>query len=107
MDTRDPSMPTVRYQGRRQMHALAHAAVSALEQAGMKDTLHALQVRVFDHSHDELCDTEAAGDGVYRCSYKPMVELLLLEIVDVMRHRHLPAEGQRSRIMWALTMAGF
>jgi hypothetical protein len=107
MDARDQSMPTARYQGRREMHNLAHAAVSALEQAGMKDALHTLQARLFDRSNDELCDIEAVGNGVFRCSYKPMVELLLLEVVAVMKHRHLAAENQRSRILWALTMAGF
>jgi hypothetical protein len=107
MDARDQSMPAARYQGRREMHNLAHAAVSALEQAGMKDTLHALQTRLFDRNNDELCDIQAITSGVFRCRYKPMVELLLLEVVAVMKHRDLGAEDQRSRILWALTMAGF
>jgi hypothetical protein len=106
MDTRD-SKPTARYQGRREMHSLAHAAVTALEQGGLKDTLHALQVRLFDRGTDELCDTEPAGEGLFQCSYKPMVELLLLDVVAVMKHRHLGAEDRRARIMWALSMAGF
>ena len=107
METPRPSAASIRYKGRREMRNLAMSAVSALEQGGLRDLLDDLQHRVFDRDTEELCDTERLTDGLVRFSYKPMVELLLREIAGVMRSRDLSRDEQRSRISWALDVAGF
>jgi hypothetical protein len=89
------------------MKNLAMSAVSALDQGGLRDVLTNLQQRVFDRSTEELCETERLGEGLWQFRYKPMVELLLREIVDVMKNRDLNRDDQRTRITWALEAAGF
>lgn len=83
------------------------SAVSALEQGGLRDLLDDLQHRVFDRDSEHLCDTERVDEGIVLFTYKPMVELLLREITDVMRSRDLSRDEQRTRVTWALDVAGF
>lgn len=89
------------------MHNLAMAAVSGLEQAGLADALAELNTRVFERRSDDLCDEVVIGPGLRRCSYKPMVELLLLEVAAVMKLKDVSREEQRTRVRWAMEMAGF
>jgi hypothetical protein len=107
METPRPSAASVRYKGRREMRNLAMSAVSALEQGGLRDLLDDLQHRVFDRDSEQLCDTERVDEGIVLFTYKPMVELLLREITDVMRSRDLSRDEQRTRVTWALDVAGF
>jgi hypothetical protein len=107
METKRPSTVSARYEGRREMKNLALAAVSALDQSRLEDVLGVLHTRVFDRETDELCDMVEAGPGRWHCSYKPMVELLLREIVAVLKDRELSRDEQRVRICWAIDASGY
>jgi len=107
MESKRPSTTSAQYEGRREMKNLALAAVSALDQNRLEDVLAVLQARVFDRESDQLCDMVEAGPGKWYCSYKPMVELLLREIVDVLKDRGLSRDEQRVRICWAIDASGF
>jgi hypothetical protein len=107
MESRRPSTASARYEGRREMKNLALAAAAALEHANLRDLLDTLHKRVFHRSADELCETEVVGEARWMFRYKPMVELLLREIIDVTRRAELSPEEQRRRIGWALDVAGF
>lgn len=89
------------------MHNLAMAAVSGLEQAGLADALAELNARVFERRSEDLCDEVMLGPGLRKCSYKPMVELLLVEVAAVMKLKDVSREEQRTRVRWAMEMAGF
>jgi hypothetical protein len=89
------------------MHNIAMAAVTALEQAGLADVLAELNTHVFERRSDDLCDEVVVGPGLRKCSYKPMVELLLREVAAVMKTKEISRDEQRTRVRWAIEMAGF
>jgi hypothetical protein len=89
------------------MKNLALAAAAALDQTNLRDLLDTLHQRVFHRSADELCESEAVGEARWVFRYKPMVELLLREIIEVTRRGDLSPDERRRRIGWVLDVAGF
>ena len=91
--------------GERQlMEALAISALAAVEKAGMVDQVNR---RLFDLDPDELLEAYDLDDGRSEYRYRPMVELLLHEIIAVGADSSLNAVEQQRRICWALDMAGY
>jgi hypothetical protein len=103
----DNSVPLKRIRGKREMKELALAAVTALVDADLSDLIDELQTRVFSKGAALLFDTTQVGEHEWHWSYKPMVELLLLDIHETVATTHLTASERRDRIRWALEIAGF
>ena len=96
-----------RIRGRSEMRELALAAASALDDVDLSEELGALQTRVLGRPSDELFDVGQSDDGSWAWSFKPMVELLLREILDVAHKPAMPMPERRRQIEWALRMSGF
>jgi hypothetical protein len=91
--------------GERQlMEAMAISALAAAEKAGMVDQLNR---RLFDLDPDELLELHNLDNGRSEYRYRPMVELLLHEIIAAGADSTLNAVEQQRRICWALDIAGF
>lgn len=103
----DNSIPTRRIHGKREMKELALSAVTALVDADLSDVIDELQERVFSRGAATLFETTQIGETEWQWSYKPMVELLLLEVHEAATDGRTPAAERRQRITWALDAAGF
>jgi hypothetical protein len=86
------------------MTELASGVVAALEGGGLQDQLIQLQDRVLSRGADAIFEREP---GEREWNFKPMVELLLLELGHVAALTAIPAEARRRQITWTLDMAGF
>jgi hypothetical protein len=89
------------------MKDLALATIAALDAADLDDEIEALQSRVFSRSIDDLFDTHQLAEDAWQCSFKPMVELALLEIESVARATAMSLEERRRQIRWVLDAVGF
>ena len=86
------------------MEALAMAAIAAVQKAGVADEI---TRRVFERPPADLLERLDPDDEASELCYRPMVELLLHEIVAVGSDKALNTFEQQRRIVWALDMAGF
>lgn len=89
------------------MKELALAAVTTLVDADLPDVVDELQARVFSKGAASIFETMEVGDNEWQWSFKPMVELLLLDVQDSASLPGLSAEERRDRIAWAFEMSGF
>lgn len=101
------SIQSARIAGMRQMHSLAAAAAAALETANLVEEAHQLHARVLTRSPEALVEVVMLAENFYRWDFKPIVELLLLEIRDAATAKDLSIDERRTRIRWALEMSGF
>jgi hypothetical protein len=81
--------------------------VSALEAGGLSDQLDVLEARVLARGPDAIFDGEPQPDHERALSFKPMVELLLREVLHLARLDALPTAARVEQIQWTLEMAGF
>jgi hypothetical protein len=95
-----------RYAGRQQIQTLAFATLHAVERAGLKETVDDLKRRVLDRDWEEVCDVVQTDVDSWQISYKPMIELLLYEVKHIARAPHVSDDDRRTRIEWAMTLAG-
>jgi hypothetical protein len=96
------SLPEIR--GRQELEELVRATFSALESES--EIVHALRERVFARDPDELLDS-VVSNGVCVWSFKPMVELLLRELLYLAREDRIPADERRQDMAAAIVLAGF
>lgn len=89
------------------MKELALGAVTTLVDADLPDVVDDLQARVFSKGAASLFETVEVGENEWQWSFKPIVELLLLDLQDTATLRGLSAEERRDRIAWAFEMSGF
>ena len=98
------SLPEIR--GRQEMQDLLRKTFSALDDERLVDVVQALRERVFAREPDDLLDT-AIVNGVYECSFKPMVELLLRELLYLATTEALPFDERRQDMIAVMALAGF
>jgi len=68
----------------------------------------ALEKRLFDRHSDEVFDLTLLGNGVWSCQFKPMTELVLLEIESIgIRATQQGRANAEEEIEQVLTLAGF
>jgi hypothetical protein len=93
--------------GMDEVQTLAASAVSALESANLLQEARYLHSCVLGRSPEALVEMVESESGSGRWSFKPMVELLLREILHVATVRGLSIEIRRARVRWALEASGF
>ena len=98
------SLPDIR--GRQEMQDLLRSTFSALDTESLLDVVQALRERVFEREPDHLLDTVLVN-GVYECSFKPMVELLLRELLYLATTDALPFDERRKDMIAVMALAGF
>jgi hypothetical protein len=86
------------------LEQLAISAVGAADKAGM---LEEVTRRLFDRSPGELIEEVDKDASGRRRRYRPMVELLLLELSSIGSDTSADTAEQQRRIMWTLDLAGF
>jgi hypothetical protein len=86
------------------LELLAISAIGAAHKAGMMDEV---TRRVFERAPDDLVEKCATRDGGVQVRYRPMVELVLLELNAIGSAANADVVEQQRRIMWTLEMAGF
>jgi hypothetical protein len=101
-EARNESVP-----GMAEMQTLAASAVSALECADLHQEARYLQTVVLGRSPEALVEMIEGESGWRKWYFKPMVELLLREILHVANVRGLSIEIRRGRVRWALEASGF
>ena len=92
--------------GAEEMKQLAQATVAALQEAEFIDELAMLESRVFSHPAEELFEAELDQQS-YRWKFKPMLELLLLHMLDLAGNESRPIDARRQEVQWALSVAGY
>jgi hypothetical protein len=92
--------------GGAQMRQLALTALAALERADLADATRVLHERVFSRRAEALLECYEEKQTP-RWRFKPMAELLLLEVTHLADAPNLSPEERRQRIDWTLVMAGF
>jgi hypothetical protein len=90
-----------------EMQALAASAVSALESVDLHQEARYLQSCVLGRNPDGLIEMVESQYGPRKWSFKPMVELLLREVLHVATVRGVSVEIRRARVRWALEASGF
>ncbi len=98
------SLPEIR--GRQEMQDLLRNTFSALDTESLVDVVQALRERVFGREPDDLLDTMLVN-GVYECSFKPMVELLLRELLYLATVDAPPVDERRQDMIAVIALAGF
>ena len=98
------SLPEIR--GRHEMQELLRTTFSALDNDSLMDVVQALRERVFAREPDDLLDTVLVN-GVYECSFKPMLELLLRELLYLATSQALPFDERRQDMLAVIALAGF
>ena len=88
------------------MQDLVRATFAALENQSMAEVVEALRDRVFTRHPDELLETTVERD-VCQWSFKPMVELMLREVLYLATTDQLPADERRQEIAATMVLAGF
>lgn len=106
MDFPDGTISGQSLKGGAQMRRMALTALTALERADLGDAAQLLWERVFSRKADVLLE-RYQHNQVWRWRFKPMAELLLLELTHLAEAGDLSPEERRQRIEWAITMAGF
>lgn len=101
-EARNESVP-----GMEELQTLAASAVSALDSADLHQEARYLQSCVLGRSPDALVEMVEPEFGPAKWNFKPMVELLLREILHVATVRGLSIEIRRARVRWALEASGF
>jgi hypothetical protein len=101
-EARNESVP-----GMEALQTLAASAVSALKSADLHQEARYLQTCVLGRSPDSLVEMVEPESGPRKWNFKPMVELLLREILHVATVRGLATEIRRARVRWALEASGF
>ena len=87
------------------MRRLALAALDALEHAQLDEAVQLVQDRLFGRDPANLVERdEQNADGWH---FKPMAELLLLELTHVATASDVSPAERRQRIEWAIQMSGF
>jgi len=87
-----------------EMRRLALAALEALEQAELNDTARFLQERLFTRDPASLVERDEQNTASWR--FKPMAELLLLELTYIATAADMTPEQRRTRIDWTIEMSG-
>ena len=88
--------------GRAEMQALTDRVMTALESTGLTPEMQLLHQQVFTRSTETLFDS-----GVdTQWTFKPMVELLLVHVLNAVTNGRSLQERQQD-IRWAIAMAGF
>lgn len=106
MDFPDGTLSKEPLKGGAHMRRMALTALTALERADLGDAAQALVQRVFSRNADMLLE-RYQHNNVWRWRFKPMAELLLLELTHLAKASDLSPEERRQRIEWTITMAGF
>jgi hypothetical protein len=101
-EARNESVP-----GMEELQTLAASAVSALECADLHQEARYLKSCVLGRSPDALVEMVEPEFGPAKWNFKPMVELMLREILHVATVRGLSIEIRRARVRWALEASGF
>ena len=102
MNSEQPSYPPAN-DARASMEQLAVAAIGALQKAEMADEIHS---RLFARPPADLIEWVDSGEGRSECRYRPMVELLLLELAAIGADSSIDVDEQQRRIHWTLEAAG-
>ena len=98
---RDPMLP-----GTDEIKALMDQTLEALEKAGLTDMKAEVTRRVCECPAHMVTEYTELQLGQWRWRYKPIVELLLIEITSIARHPHWTNEVRRQQVKWVLHMAG-
>ena len=88
------------------MQDLVRATFAALENESMTEVVQALRDRVFTRQPDELLETTVER-GVCQWNFKPMVELMLREVLHLATSDEGPADERRQEIAATIALAGF
>lgn len=102
---RQEPLSAAQINGGLQMRRLALEAVQALERVELNDAAQFLQERLFSRDPATLVERDEQNTDVWQ--FKPMAELLLLELTHLATAAHVPPDERRNRIEWALEMSGF
>lgn len=105
MDRKRHTLSAAQINGGLQMRRLALEALDALERVELNEAAQFLQERLFSRDPALLVERDEQNSDAWR--FKPMAELLLLELTHVATAGHVPPEERRNRIEWALEMSGF
>jgi len=98
------SPPEIR--GRQEMQELIRATFSALEGESLAEIVHLLRERVFTRQPEELLDT-VVSNGVSMWSFKPMVELLLRELLYLATAEDIASDDRLQEMAAVMVLAGF
>jgi hypothetical protein len=90
-----------------ELQTLAASVVSALECAGLHQEARYLQSTVLGRSPGALIEMVEPEFGPSKWNFKPMVELLLREVLHVATVRGVSIEIRRARVRWAIEASGF
>ncbi len=94
--------------GKAELRALLRSCVDALKDAELHAAHKSLEMRLFDRQSHEVFDLTMVGNRVWSCQFKPMTELVLLEIQSIAVAA--PTNGRAAaehEIEQVLTLAGF
>jgi hypothetical protein len=106
VDLRRQTLPDERIKGGAQMRRMALGALAALAHADLGDAAQLLQERLFKRNPDALVE-RYEENNVWSWRFKPMAELLLLELTYLASDNDLSPDERRDRIEWAIEMSGF
>lgn len=88
------------------MQLLAVAAITALQEADMAAEAQLIHTRVLSQPPEQLLEPTRQGPQI-SWTFKPFVELLMLELRAIATAPRLSLAERRERTRWTLDVAGF
>jgi hypothetical protein len=93
--------------GREQMEQLALDAILALEESGLAESMGDVNRRVLGLPPRRLVEWTDDEEGRREYRYRPMVELVLIEVASLASNAEIAPDERQRRIAWTLDIAGF
>jgi hypothetical protein len=94
-------------QGKAKVEHLLVSVVQSLLRSGLSAATQSVDSRLLSRPPAELFEARRASTGGWECQFKPMVELLLREILAISSRTDESAEAREGEIARVMALAGF
>ena len=99
-------MSTGEIQGKAEVEQLLGEVVQTLARSRLNGAIRSVDARLLSRPPEELLEIRPMSNGAWVCEFRPMVELLLREILAI-SSRDESVEAREREIAGVMTLAGY
>jgi hypothetical protein len=93
-------------QGRAEVEQLLGEVVQTLARSRLRGAIRSVDARLLSRPPEELLEIRPRPNGAWECEFRPMVELLLREILAI-SSRDESVDAREREIAGVMTLAGY
>jgi hypothetical protein len=94
-------------QGKAKVEQLLGDVVRTLARSRLSGAIRSVDARLLSRSPEELLAIRPTSNGAWECEFRPMVELLLREILAISSRDDESADAREREIAGVMTLAGY